>query len=117
MKPCPRCGEKMGYGAKACKCGWKERTSTPAAGAPQSQHIQCAHMDCTQNAVIKEKTPTGWANLCYAHMMKRANERAKEFCLSIGVTTVGQAREWLRKNKLMVKRAPVLEREPGCDDE
>lgn len=117
MKPCPRCGEKLWIKAKACKCGWKEREEPAASATPAKQHIQCAYMDCTQGAIIKEKTPTGWANICYGHMMKHANERAKAFCLSIGVTTVGQAREWLRKNKLMVKRAPVLEREPGCDDE
>lgn len=117
MKECPRCGDRIYNTATACKCGWKERATTAASTAPTLSHIQCAHMECTNNAIVKEKTPTGWANFCYPHMMSHANERAKSYCLSLGLQTSADCRAWLAKNQLLVKRAPILQREPGCDDE
>lgn len=117
MKECPRCGQRLGYAAKACKCGWKERSAAATTTEPTKPHIPCAHMECTNNAIIKEKTPTGWANLCYQHMMQAANERANEYCRALGIHTPQQCKDWLRKNKLLVKRQPVYERQPGEDDE
>ena len=49
--------------------------------------------------------------------MREANRSAAAYCKNLGLTTPAQCRAWLRKNKLLVKRQPVYERQPGDDDE
>lgn len=53
-------------GDKACRCGWKvpERLAHDSNIKP---HIACAHESCGTSAVIREMTPTGWANFCLYH--------------------------------------------------
>ena len=50
-------------------------------------------------------------------LMREATRSAAEHCKQMGINTPAQARDWLRKNQLLVKRQPIIEREPGCDDE
>ena len=114
---CPDCQRGLKAGVNSCPCGWSKTPSSHARGEPAKEHIQCAHQECGNHAIVRERTPSGWANLCYEHMMAAANKRAKEYCESLGLKTAQDCRDWLRENKLLVKRAPVLEREPGCDDE
>ena len=50
----------------------KEEPLLPTA---VKQIVQCAYETCGREAIIREKTPTGLANLCYFHMMQHAQER------------------------------------------
>ena len=80
-----------------------------------SPPIECCFAGCPNSATLKVKTKTGWANVCLKHDLKIVQERADEYCRKLGLDTVERQREWLLKNKPMVKKYPM--REPGCDDE
>ena len=107
-KSCPDCNKSIAVTATRCRCGWKEHAATQTR-----PHVDCCFEGCGKSAIVKERTKTGWANVCYDHMMKLANDSAKEYCANLGLYTPEDCRQWLRKNKLTVKRAPV--REPGED--
>lgn len=74
--------------------------------------IECAFAGCPNNAILRHKMPTGWANLCEKHRMEIQQEQAEIYCASLGLKTVAQMREWLKKNRLKVGQ---ITREPGED--
>lgn len=110
---CPDCQRKLKEEATSCACGWVK--PAPGQAPAQSRRPQCAR--CPSDATVRVKIGDTWTNLCVPCEVAEKTEQAKEYCASIGVKTPADIRAWLGKNKLMVKRAPVLEREPGCDDE
>jgi hypothetical protein len=76
------------------------------------QHIDCAFAGCSTSAVLREKTSTGWANLCGHHAITVRTRAAEEFCKSLGLNTVEEKRKWLKSNKLTMKRIPVSNESP-----
>lgn len=85
------------------------------AYATPAPHIECAFAGCPRSAKIRVKTKTGWANVCLEHDVAIVKKRADAYCKSLGLETVEQKRAWLTKHGVRVKRAPVVEREPGED--
>lgn len=74
MAECPRCEQKIREGAVSCSCGWRARTRA-AKEAPRPI-VQCAHESCVVPATVRQKTPTGWANLCQPHYLRFHDELA-----------------------------------------
>ena len=68
---CPKCGNTLGVQARYCGCGWKR-----ADEVERSKAASCAHEGCQHSAQVRQKTPTGWANLCDAHYLVFHRERA-----------------------------------------
>ena len=83
--------------------------------APVPARPQCQR--CPSDATVRVKIGDQWTNLCVSCEIAEKTNQAQEYCSSIGVKTPADIKAWLGKNKLLVKRAPVMEREPGCDDE
>jgi hypothetical protein len=108
VKNCPECDKTISALATRCRCGWEAKEA-------KSNWIQCAFDGCGTKATLYQKHKAGWANICQFHAMKIRQKEADEYCKSIGLNTPKQCRDWLLKNKLGVKRAPVIEREPGED--
>jgi len=109
--PCPSCDKYIPINAVKCRCGWEAKKNT---------RVPCAFSGCIYEAKERHKMPTGWANLCWKHVMEIHQERADHYCDSLGMKTVEQKRDWLRKSVLKIKKIPATrasEREPGCDDE
>lgn len=67
---CPDCTRPLSDVATACRCGWIK------GQAETKPHIQCAHDSCGTSAVLKRKTPTGWANFCDYHNMQYQQTQA-----------------------------------------
>lgn len=76
----------------------------------------CAHEGCQTPALVREKTETGWANLCEYHYVKAHTKRAEKWCADHGLHTRQQKIEYCRRiAKGLFK--PMVERVPGEDDE
>lgn len=110
LTACPDCGGNLGRDAEKCRCGWKRGSVAPRLLA------ECAYQGCVTSAVIREQTPTGWANLCEFHWLQAHTRRAEENCRAKGLFTTEQKKAYCRK---MLGRliTPAVEREPGQDDE
>lgn len=93
---CPDCRGRLASGAIKCGCGWN------AMSGPV--HIDCAHIECTHSAIAKIQTPLGWAKVCHKHYVQHYHEKAKERCAEKGLHTPQQCRDWLKKNKLNLKK-------------
>ena len=78
--------------------------------------VDCAHEGCKTPAILREKRPTGWANLCEFHYIEDHRERAKKWCESQGLYTTQQKIEYCRRMAGTVLK-PMPDREPGQDDE
>lgn len=117
MSECVKCGSEIGT-ANYCGCGWKRSKATK--NEPR-QFIQCAHMACNTSAIVKIKTPTGWANFCEPHYGDYYLNQAEETCRKLGLTTTAEKRLWVRGavKKLVAKWTPDYNRprDPGDDDE
>jgi hypothetical protein len=109
---CPECGSTLGAKARYCGCGWgrKKKNEEP----PDPRRIVCCHESCGRDSVVKIHTRTGWANVCKEHYDLHFQNQADTYCESRGLHTLGQKMEWVRTQKLLLKRIPVL-REPGED--
>lgn len=97
------------------------KTETAKAVADEPRPFRfCAHMGCGTEALIAQKTPTGWANLCYPHYLDYHTAEARKSNEANGIYTTEQCRaNCLRLAGVLVKRLKTLpaEREPGQDDE
>jgi len=74
----------------------------------------CAHDGCGYSSYLRIHTKTGWANVCQRHYDGHFQRQADAYCESLGLHTIEQKKQWLRDNKLIVKKVPVT-REPGED--
>lgn len=110
LKACPDCGGNLGRDAAKCRCGWK------AGFSSQRQVVSCAHDGCLHNAVIKEQTPTGWANFCEHHWTRFHRERAERWCKQQGIFSLADKIAFCRKT-LGNRMTAAWDREPGSDDE
>jgi len=72
---CPECNGALGTRATKCRCGWK-MPGTAQSFEPKA-HIDCCYAGCTEGAICKVFTKTGWANVCNTHYPKLARENAK----------------------------------------
>lgn len=43
------------------------------------KHIDCAHYNCYCSAIVRQKTNTGWANLCHDHYLDYHQQVAESF--------------------------------------
>ena len=77
--------------------------------------LECAYAGCARNALVHVQMPTGWANVCAVHYDRIHLERCHETCRKLGLETVEQKRDWVRRNPLKLKRGPTYQREPGED--
>jgi hypothetical protein len=107
VKNCPECDKTISALATRCRCGWEAKEA-------KSNWIQCAFDGCGTKATLYQKHKAGWANICERHAMQIRQKEADEYCAKLGLKTVADKRAWLLKNKLGVKRVPVM-REPGED--
>lgn len=115
MADCPKCGTEIGRSAY-CGCGWKRYAKT-SDQAPE-RRCECAYAGCQHDAVLKVKTPTGWANLCHDHSRIYHHAKAEKYCNELGIDTREKRMAWLRKNWKQIPAAlPAPMREPGQDDE
>lgn len=87
-----------------------EKPTDPAAPKP-------ACYRCPNDATMRRKVTDRWQNICAACDRALRMDEADAYCQDRGITSPAQARAWLKTNKLLVKRAPTMKREPGCDDE
>jgi hypothetical protein len=94
---CPRCSDDLKWGATSCHCGWKKRKRGEERGLPPRVPVQCAHEDCPDDATIRIKTPTGWANLCRGHYDAYYARVARSWCVERGLNTVEQMRAYIRE--------------------
>ena len=76
--------------------------------------VDCAHEGCRTPAILRERLPTGWANLCEFHWLQNATKRADENCKARGLHTLAQRKAFCRQ--ILGSRMPP-EREPGSDDD
>ena len=117
---CPKCEREIGP-ATYCGCGWKQsRKKEKAPKDAPLPIVNCAHQDCIKPAIMREKTATGWANLCHFHMMQRSHDRAEKYCSDRGLDTLQKKKDFIRQcglGKLVMKQIETAEREPGQDDE
>jgi hypothetical protein len=77
--------------------------------------VDCAYHGCNTPAILREKTETGWANLCEFHWVKAATERSEKRCRDMGLVTKQDKITYCRS--VLGGLARRMEREPGCDDE
>ena len=108
---CPKCKTTLAESATYCGCGWK----APRTKDAPIQHINCAYADCLKPAIMRERTATGWSNLCHHHMTRHHHDRAEKYCASRGLMTTGQKRAYALN--LLKRRIPELQSEPGCNTE
>lgn len=94
---CPRCSDDLKWGATSCHCGWKKRKRGEERGLPPRVPVQCAHYDCPDDATIRVRTATGWANLCRGHYDLHWQREADAFCKAAGLNTIEQKR-WFCMN-------------------
>lgn len=80
--------------------------------APKPKCARCDKDAGTCIMVNKQKVP-----ICFDCAQADRTAKAKEYCASLGLHTAADCKAWLAKNQLLVKRAPIIQREPGCDDE
>src|SRR3990167_4527873 len=107
---CSNCKRRLKPDARACLCGWT------AAAEEGKRRIECAYSPCTASALVRVKTKTGWANLCYDHNIRQHTELAEKRCIELGLYTAEQKMEYCVKLSKGLIHVPV-EREPGEDDE
>lgn len=96
---CPGCEKSIPITASRCRCGW-------ASEKASVRWVDCAFDTCRTRAIVRHRTPAGWANLCERHAMEINQERADDYCEALGLKTIAQKREWLRQNKPTIKRVP-----------
>ena len=87
---CPDCGGNLGRNAEKCRCGWKRASVLPKL------RVDCAHEGCTVGALIREQTPTGWANFCEYHWVQYHTEKARLGCEERGLKTKEDKIEFCR---------------------
>lgn len=80
--------------------------------------VPCVHESCASDAILSQRLPTGWANLCRHHYEFHHQRQADAFCAERGLVTVEQKQAWI-KEKLgdIAKRITGPGRNPGEDDE
>jgi hypothetical protein len=91
LKACPDCGGDLGRSADKCRCGWRATSYFPKLISP------CAYEGCPARAVLREKLPTGWANLCEQHWIDEGTKRAKASNAKRGINTKAQQIEFCKK--------------------
>ena len=109
---CPDCKSEIGN-ARYCGCGW-QKPSKRDRDEPLPM-VNCVYADCLKPAIMREKTPTGWANLCHFHMMQRHHDRAEKYCADRGLDTVAKKRAYVLN--LLKRKTPTIQPEPGCNTE
>jgi len=110
---CPDCGGSLSRDAVKCRCGWKALKTLD--GQPQAD---CSWEGCRQKAIVREEIEYGKGrhNLCEYHYLEANRLRAERWCEERGLHTLEQKKAFCRKMVgLAVK--PMLQREPGEDDE
>lgn len=88
---CPKCGNTLGAQARYCGCGWKRADETQAPA-----RVQCSHDGCPHNAQIRQRTKTGWANLCDRHYLEHHHKVAQAWSTEHGLDRWPNesSREW-----------------------
>lgn len=81
MMFCQNCKRRLPDIAETCKCGWTKES------VKQAGFVHCANESCPTCAIVRVKTPTGFANFCEAHYEKYFTEQARIFCGSRGFDT------------------------------
>lgn len=146
MKICPKCNFPSDSKTECTKCGVQfgdlRKKSHDREPDP---FIPCAFDNCPERAMVRTKTPTGIANLCFVHSDQlhldgvnqrlaardlqphdgesrrdwherlMADIRSKRFGRKIDPHTADQLAPW----SAMLGRQPAIprQREPGDDDE
>jgi hypothetical protein len=119
MSECPKCGSEVGN-AGYCGCGWKRKAIVKGGDKPPEQTVKCCHDICFNDAKVKIKTHTGWANLCMRHYDDHYQKQSEEYCNALGLTTTEQRRAWVKQqiNRLAKKYTRYVPKsEPGADYE
>ena len=113
---CPDCKNEI-KNSNYCGCGW--RKPSPPVPYAERERVKCCYDVCNRSAVLKVRTPTGWANLCMIHYDEHHQRQADETCRALGLQTVQQKREWVRRKmrELRDRMRPDYMREPGQDDD
>lgn len=77
---CGDCGGKLGVRATRCRCGWVMPGAPRDVNAPPVKIIACCFSNCSDNAICRIFTSTGWANVCLAHYPQVArNEKSYSY--------------------------------------
>lgn len=113
MSACPKCDTEIGAAAY-CGCGWKRGAKARDTGP--ERRCDCCYEGCSHDAMVKIKTPTGWANMCLDHYAIYHHAKAEKHCRDLGLNTRAQRLAWLRQNWRQLTALPPI-REPGQDDE
>ena len=108
--PCPKCDRELPVTAVKCRCGWLAAKADPA-------RVECEYtLGCPDNAILKEKTVTGWIKICEKHSMQLAQQKADAACQKLGLKTPAEQRAWVLANlKNKPLRERIIQREPGED--
>jgi hypothetical protein len=69
-------------------------------------HIQCAHDDCREPAILSRKLRGGWAKLCKHHDLLHVQLEANEFCEANGLFTRQEKMDWIRKKLASPRPTP-----------
>lgn len=121
---CPDCGSPLGKAALKCRCGWKASSGIAAPVA----RIDCCHVGCGANALVRIKTETGWGNFCQEHYIRfwqqtlaQPREVAYQFvnahCEAVR-EKFGRSRYTRLVSEFGAESAKAeIMREPGQDDE
>ncbi len=94
---CPRCSDDLPWGATSCHCGWKKRARGDGKKLASRVPVQCAYHDCPDDATIRIRTPTGWADLCRGHYVAHHQRIADAYCANAGLNTLEQKRWFCRQ--------------------
>lgn len=68
----------------------------------ERRHIDCAHEGCRFSAVVRQKTPAGWANFCHPHYMEFHRRSAVEWCNAHGLDTREKQLKFIREKSGVV---------------
>lgn len=127
---CPRCQAPLKFnGAKSCDCGWRKRERP--AERQQAPYVPkpCCYEGCPRDATVKIETKTGWADMCKGHHEAYTLAQAKAYTAGLGLKTQLDLRRFCKTNEMGKGRmhgaflkaykgsAPMIDRQPGQDDE
>ena len=87
---CPLCRIELADTATYCGCGWKQAVASVKGGS----------------------YPPGFVETMAERMSRRQTE-ADATCARLGLDTLAKKLAWLRENRLIVRRVPAAQREPG----
>src|SRR5258706_13480133 len=70
-------------------------------GRPKQEHyeprpfIQCAHIGCTESAILRRDVKGIELKLCKTHDLFHVQQESNEFCRELDLETYAQKRDWI----------------------